>query len=934
MLKNRWLMISLVIVLLATSFSGCTKGTKSSAILWGSVNLDQPIEDATVSIYTADGEMIFEEVNSTHPSGFFMIEVDSLPSEFEIVATGGTLGNESFTGTVVRQVQGFDGNEYYYVNALTTLIDTYEDNHPEMSFNESKDTVESFLGIQSVSDIDDVIAAPDHYAHIFSHDVFMTEVENAGGFNDFIDTLGSEIDSGVDQHPFFATTRQGLQSGSGGILGGILKGIGTGVLSWAGGQLAGWAFDAIMGGGESDELGEINAQLNTLSSQVADLEQGQAIINNKLHALQEQILQSFNALSAQAQELSRLQAENEKVLSLEGRLNHLLGDIKDPISAIDTAFYNVCDLAEDAADALNNSDTDTLAECQTGVSKKTDEILNIGTGIEVYLGILHNNILSFLDDEGILEIWSTLAAKGSITEADFENAYQCFENHYAYLLGMEIKGINLCLEAYHGKYGGNSTQAASFWERWKGNLEEQIDTYSYCVERMVCSRIDTVTGKELNTWETGEAYNTSVVLSMAYKFTHDVLSGLNGENESTGDVGVLTATIVNFPQFTGENLSDNMDIHANDMHGHRYQPESTVRRDGTTIKDAWGESYSYQLIHFDYGEVPLETYALGRDIWRWFYAHISSANDSACIGLTEYLPDSYINWGKAGSAAGQFNNPWGVATDKAGNVYITDSKNYRVQKFDSNGNFLTDWGIEGPPMAGYFEYPLGIAVDKYGNVYVTDGNNAVVQKFDSNGNFITNWGTEGSGDGQFKMPWGIATDNAGNVYVADSHNNRVQKFDSSGSFITKWGSAGSGDGQFACPIGIAVDNFGNVYVADGVNYRVQKFDKDGNFITKWGTEGSGDGQFEVPKGIAVDALGNVYVVDNGNSRIQRFDSNGNYIAELGSRGSGDEQFVSPEGIAVDNVGNLYVVDSSNSRVSFFRGLIVEKHVLKTPWIVK
>ena len=95
--------------------------------------------------------------------------------------------------------------------------------------------------------------------------------------------------------------------------------------------------------------------------------------------------------------------------------------------------------------------------------------------------------------------------------------------------------------------------------------------------------------------------------------------------------------------------------------------------------------------------------------------------------------------------------------------------------------------------------PEDVATDSSGNVYVVDFGNNRIQKFDSNGNFITKWGSEGAGDGQFKSPLGIAIDSSGNVYVADHDNHRIQKFDSNGNFITKWGSDGAGDGQFNTP---------------------------------------------------------------------------------------------------------------------------------------
>jgi tripartite motif-containing protein 71 len=97
---------------------------------------------------------------------------------------------------------------------------------------------------------------------------------------------------------------------------------------------------------------------------------------------------------------------------------------------------------------------------------------------------------------------------------------------------------------------------------------------------------------------------------------------------------------------------------------------------------------------------------------------------------------------------------------------------------------------------GQFINPAGIAVDSSGYVYVADAGNNRVQKFDSNGTFVTKWDFEGKGDGQFELPTTIAVDSSCYIYVTEINNDRVQKFDNNGKFITKWGSAGNGDGQF------------------------------------------------------------------------------------------------------------------------------------------
>jgi hypothetical protein len=114
-------------------------------------------------------------------------------------------------------------------------------------------------------------------------------------------------------------------------------------------------------------------------------------------------------------------------------------------------------------------------------------------------------------------------------------------------------------------------------------------------------------------------------------------------------------------------------------------------------------------------------------------------------------------------------------------------------------------------------------VDTTGNVYVADTGYYRIQKFASDGAFITKWGTYGTGDGQFYSPIGVAVDATGNVYVTDVYRHCIQKFTSDGAFITKWGTWGTGDGQFYSPYGVAVDATGKVYVADSDNDRIQVF---------------------------------------------------------------------------------------------------------------
>ena len=96
-------------------------------------------------------------------------------------------------------------------------------------------------------------------------------------------------------------------------------------------------------------------------------------------------------------------------------------------------------------------------------------------------------------------------------------------------------------------------------------------------------------------------------------------------------------------------------------------------------------------------------------------------------------------------------------------------------------------------------------MDSLGTIYVADTFNSRIQKFDSSGVFLIKWGTSGTGNGQFYNPVGVAADGVGNVYVTDYvyPNNRVQKFNSSGVFQAKWGPIGTGNGQFQIPWGVS-----------------------------------------------------------------------------------------------------------------------------------
>lgn len=138
--------------------------------------------------------------------------------------------------------------------------------------------------------------------------------------------------------------------------------------------------------------------------------------------------------------------------------------------------------------------------------------------------------------------------------------------------------------------------------------------------------------------------------------------------------------------------------------------------------------------------------------------------------------------GKFGSNPGEFNLPTTIEIDSKGNFFVNERGNERIQKFDSNWKPLLSWGNKGSS-DNEFCHIEHIALDKYDNVYVTDpqsdpgcSKQPRVLKFDSNGNFIAKFGTYGTERGQIVDPEHLAIDNEGNVYVSDRHNNEILVF--------------------------------------------------------------------------------------------------------------------------------------------------------------
>lgn len=306
------------------------------------------------------------------------------------------------------------------------------------------------------------------------------------------------------------------------------------------------------------------------------------------------------------------------------------------------------------------------------------------------------------------------------------------------------------------------------------------------------------------------------------------------------------------------------------------------------------------------------------------YLYVTDESRGQVVKIDTATGAKVATFGTAGSAPGQFGRPYGVAVDPVSHdLYVAERANGRVQRIDENtGASVFMWGINdaafnggqntNPPNPsspqGRFQEPVGVAADAAGNVYVVDHGNNRVQKFrvGQNGGAWTAehagmWGTTGSGNGQFDRPYGAALDGAGNLWVADGLNGRVQRFDPNGAHLLTVGAPGAAPGQFIIATGVGFDSGGSLYVtstnsdpqnggaADANNQWVSQFTIAGNvatFVSRFGGAfGADAGQFRLPFSVVVDGTSRAYVTDYYNGRVQ--------VVALGAPGDGGTDATPP-----------------------------------------
>jgi DNA-binding beta-propeller fold protein YncE len=168
--------------------------------------------------------------------------------------------------------------------------------------------------------------------------------------------------------------------------------------------------------------------------------------------------------------------------------------------------------------------------------------------------------------------------------------------------------------------------------------------------------------------------------------------------------------------------------------------------------------------------------------------------------------------------------PTGLAFDSVRNrLYVVNTRQHEVLAFDPQGKLQLRFGRRGAG-ASEFNYPTQVWSDpSSGDLWVTDSLNFRVQHFTQNGQFIATLARVGDATGNLPRPKGVATDSHGHVYIMDGLLNTMQIFNQQGDLLLYLGEQGRGVGQFWLPVGIFIDRSNRIFVADSFNNRVQVF---------------------------------------------------------------------------------------------------------------
>ena len=217
-----------------------------------------------------------------------------------------------------------------------------------------------------------------------------------------------------------------------------------------------------------------------------------------------------------------------------------------------------------------------------------------------------------------------------------------------------------------------------------------------------------------------------------------------------------------------------------------------------------------------------------------------------------------LSFGSPGEGEAQFNSPSGLAVDAKDFIYIADSKNNRIQKFDPEGNYISEFTGE-ENTCGQLSSPGGIKINKDGEIYIVDRGNGRIIVLNPEMEYKS---TLGSPE-QLSDPKDLTFDDNGCIYITDLKQNSILVLQETGEYRGRFGGTGTQKGRLNRPSGIAIDRFGRLFVCESANHRVSVFNTSSEFLECF----SAGLSMVNPCALTVDADGFVYIASSDSIHI-------------------------------------------------------------------
>jgi hypothetical protein len=268
--------------------------------------------------------------------------------------------------------------------------------------------------------------------------------------------------------------------------------------------------------------------------------------------------------------------------------------------------------------------------------------------------------------------------------------------------------------------------------------------------------------------------------------------------------------------------------------------------------------------------------------------------------------------GDEGDKPGQFRQPQAVSTDNKGNLYVADTGNHRVQKFDAQGRFVDMVGGFGWEQE-QLQRPMDVCADNGLDVLIADFENRRIVRCDNQLHWISTFTAREAADERLQLgfPAAVSISIHSDLFIVDSENRRVLKLNSMWQPELSFGNYDWGEGGLTEPASIYVARDDRIYVSDCQAGRISVYDYFGTFL-----QHIGDGVLKRPAGLCEDTQGHIWVADGERRQVLAFSRSGALLLQWGSAGNKLGAFQNPADVAVHQ-NRLYIADRDNHRIQMF-----------------